>query len=52
MQNGRGPCGCRYQGSELELLVPQQIYIYHEEGTLGLLVHQGEIFKRFIADPS
>lgn len=39
----------RFDGRELELSVPQKVYITLDEGTEGLLVYRGEQFKHFIA---
>ena len=35
-------------GRELELSVPQSVYVAAEEGTEGMLVFQGEKFKHFV----
>ena len=41
----------RAEGREIELLVPERVFMTVEDGTWGLLVYQGEAFKHFIPDP-
>lgn len=39
------------EGDEIELVVPQSVFMSAQDGTQGQLVYQGEIFKHFMPDP-
>ena len=36
------------EGNEVELIVPERVYINVEDGAEGTLIYQGEIFKHFM----
>jgi hypothetical protein len=39
------------ESREVELLVPENVFMNVEDGTTGILVYQGEIFRHFMPDP-
>ncbi len=40
------------EGEEIELIVPEAVFMKVPDGTWGTLIHQGEIFKHFLLDPA